>query len=210
MSTAPRPVDPGRLLDLLADLVSARPGIVRVAVDGPACAAPGALAAALAEPLRLHGRPFDHIRADTFWRDASLRLEFGRQDGDGRLAWLDAEALRREVLAPLGPDGSRSYLPSLRDPVTNRATREPARHAADGTVVVVSGELLLGLGLPFDVSVHIAVSSAARARRFDAAHAWTLPAFDRYDAEVRPAELADVVLRWDDPRHPAMINRLPG
>lgn len=210
MSTVPVPVDPSRLPGLLADLIASRPRIVRVAIDGPDCAGPGALAEAVADPLRARGRAPVHIRADTFWRDASLRLEYGREDADGLLTWLDADALRREVLAPLGPGGSRRYLPSLRDPVTNRATREPARPAADATVAIVSGEFLLGLGLPFDLTVHIAVSPAARARRFDAARRWTLPAFDRYDAEVRPAEHADVVLRWDDPRHPAMINRLVG
>ena len=71
-------------------------------------------------------------------------------------------------------------------------------------MLVVSGALLLGLGLPFDRVVHLAVSPAARARRTPAEQAWTLPAFDRYDAEVAPAELADVVIKLDDPRHPAV------
>ena len=31
-----------------------------------------------------------------------------------------------------------------------------------------------------------------------------LPAFAEYDREVRPAESADVVVRYDDPRHPAV------
>jgi hypothetical protein len=34
-----------------------------------------------------------------------------------------------------------------------------------------------------------------------------LPAYDRYDAQVRPAERADIVVRADDPRHPAAIDR---
>jgi hypothetical protein len=45
-------------------------------------------------------------------------------------------------------------------------------------------------------------------RRTDSADAWTLPAYDRYDAEVAPSELADVVVRWDDPVRPAVrMNR---
>ena len=202
MTARYRPVAPGALPALLADRIAARPGIVRVAIDGPPCAAPNRLGESLGEPLRARGRPVVVIRAETFWRDASLRLEHGREDVESYLDWLDAGALRREVLGPVVADAT--YLPSLRDPATNRVTREPARHADPGTVLVVTGPLLLGLGLPFEVTVHLAVSSPARARRTDASWAWTLPAFDRYDAEVRPAELADVVIRLDDPRHPAL------
>lgn len=202
MSRRFRPVDPDGLAGLLAGLIAKQPGTVRVAVDGPACARPHELAQALAEPLRALGRPFAHVRADTFWRDASLRFEHGRQDVDAFLTWLDAGALRREVLDPIV--AAARFLPSLRDPVTNRSTREPPRTAETGTVLAVSGDLLLGLALPFDTAIHLAMTPAARERRTDPALAWTLPAFDRYDAEVAPAEHADVVVRWDDPRHPAI------
>lgn len=177
---------------------------LRVAVDGPRCAEPGALANALIAPLRARGRAADTIAADTFWRDASLRLEYGREDVESFADWLDAGALRREVLDPLGPGGSGTYLPSLRDPLTNRVTRAAVRRSAPGSVLLVSGELLLGRGLPFDLTIHLAMSAAGRARRTDDNWRWTLPAFARYDAEVRPAELADVVIRVDDPRHPAV------
>jgi len=202
-----RPVDPAHLCDLLADrLVHAPlPGrALRVAVDGPGCASPHSLAESLLVPLRARGRVAVEIAAETFWRDASLRLEYGREDIESFASWLDAAALRREVLDPLGPDGSGRYLPSLRDPATNRATRAPGRRAEPGAIVIVSGELLLGRGLPFDVTIHLAMSPAGRARRTDADLQWTQPAFDRYDADVRPAETADVVIRLDDPRHPAI------
>ena len=202
MTARYRAIAPADLPVLLADRIAARPGIVRVAIDGPPCAAPHQLGESLGEPLRARGRPVAVVRAETFWQDASLRLEYGREDVEAYLGWLDADALRREVLDPVVADAT--YLPSLRDPATNRATREPARRADPGTVLVITGPLLLGLGLPFEVAVHLAVSSPARRRRTDASWAWTLSAFDRYDAEVRPAELADVVIRLDDPRHPAV------
>ena len=41
--------------------------------------------------------------------------------------------------------------------------------------------------------------------RTPAEDAWTLPAFGRYAEEVAPASFADVVLRVDDPRRPAMV-----
>ena len=194
-----RPVSPDALPVLLADWLAASPGTVRAAIDGAPAAHPAELAAALSDPLQAAGRPFVHVRADGFWRDASLRFEHGRQDVESYLAWLDYGALRREVL-----DAPGWVLPSLRDPRTNRATRAERRSLTEGTVLVVSGALLLGLGLPFDRVVHLAMSSAARARRTAGEDAWTLPAFDRYDADVRPAEIADVVIKVDDPRHPAV------
>jgi hypothetical protein len=200
-----QPVAPADLPARLADWLAEPDGIVRVALDGPVIAEPAVLAEALLEPLRALGRPAVHLQASSFWRDASLRLEFGREDAASFSDWLDADAVRREVLDPIDTTGS--YLPSLRDPVTNRSTREPARTAAARTVLIMSGELLLGHELPFDRTIHLAVSPAARRRRTPAAQAWTLPAFDDYDASVRPAETADVVLRMDDPRHPALVMR---
>ena len=113
--------------------------------------------------------------------------------------WLDVEALRREVLDPLGPGGTGRFLASLRDPVSNRATREPVRAAGPGSIVLISGELLLGHGLPFDRTIHLAVGSAARRRRTPAQWHWTLPAFDDYDRDVDPVRWTDLALRYDDP-----------
>jgi hypothetical protein len=189
------------LVERLATRIAAAPGLVRVAVDGPPCAEPHALTEALAEPLRAFGRPVHIVRAETFWRDASLRLEYGHEDVDAYLNWLDAGALRREVLDAAAATGT--FLPSLRDPATDRSTRATPQPVAPEAALVVSGALLLGLGLPFELTVHLAISPAARARRTPAAEAWTLPAYERYDAEVRPSELADVVIRWDDPERPA-------
>jgi hypothetical protein len=138
-----------------------------------------------------------------FWRDASLRLEFGRHDVESYRNWLDAPALRREVLEPARAVGR--YLPSLRDPVTNRSTREGARELPANAVLIVSGSLLLGHGLPFDRSVHLLLSPAALRRRTAADQAWTVPAYDDYAAEA--AALADLTVKLDDPRHPAMRER---
>ncbi|WP_375499658.1 uridine kinase [uncultured Jatrophihabitans sp.] len=196
------PLDLDVAIERLADLIERSPSFVRVAIDGPPCAQPEVLAEALIEPLRFRGRPGAHVRAETFWRDASLRLEYGRHDVESYRTWLDAGALRREVLDPLVASGT--YLPSLRDPRTNRSTREAVRHAEPGTVVLVSGALLLGQELPFDRTVHLTMSAAARARRTPEHEAWTLPAFDAYDHDVEPIRVADVVIKLDDPKHPAV------
>ena len=141
-----------------------------------------------------------------FFRPASLRLEHGRTDPDARYTdWLDGGALSREVLAPLGPDGSGEYLPALWDLERDRAVRAARRPMPDGGVLLVPGSLLQGIGLPFDVTVHLRVSASARRRRTPAEQAWELPAFDRYDDEVDPAALADVVVLADHPDRPALV-----
>ncbi|MBV9292302.1 MAG: hypothetical protein JO222_07625 [Frankiales bacterium] len=116
--------------------------------------------------------------------------------------------MRREVLDPLGPGGSRRFLPKLWDAERDRATRADYVTAPDTAVVLVRGWFLLGAGLPLDLTVHLALSPLARQRRVppDAA-ARELPAWDRYDDEVAPSELADVVVRCDDPRRPAVLVR---
>lgn len=176
-----------------------------MALDGAPATAPDALAARLVEPLRARGRDVAHVRAESFWRDASVRLEHGREDVESYLSWLDAGALRREVLDPVVAGGR--YLPTLRDPHTNRSTREAPRDAPPGTVLVVSGALLLGLGLPFDVVIHLTAPPDALARRTPPEQAWTLPAFAEYEALAAPTATADVVIRVD--RRTPAVRGLP-
>ena len=144
-----------------------------------------------------------------FLRPASVRLEQGRDDPDAfHDEWVDFGALDREVLAPCGSGGARGVLPTLWDAERDRATRAGYVVVPAHGVVIVTGWLLLGRGLPFDVTVHVALSPAARRRRVPAEAAdRELPAFTRYDQQTRPEDLADVVVRADDPRRPAVIDR---
>ncbi|MFE7591169.1 uridine kinase [Kitasatospora sp. NPDC057512] len=207
-----RPISPDNLAELLADRVAALPDArarrLRVAVDGAPAARPGALADALVEPLRLRGHPTLRVSAAGFLRPASIRLEYGHQDADAfHDLWLDDGALAREVLDPLEPGGSGRVLPSLRDPATDRSTRAPYTELPPGGVLLLDGALLLGRWLPLELTVHLALGPAALARRTPADQQWTLPAFARYEAETGPAATADVTVRVDDPRHPALVER---
>jgi hypothetical protein len=186
----------------LARRLADAPKTTRVALDGAPCTEPQSWAEELTEALRTLGRPVAHVRAASFWRDASVRLEYGHQDVDAYLTWLDPAALRREVLEPVAVTGQ--FLPSLRDARTNRATRQPRQHLGERGVLVVSGSLLLGLGLPFDLTIHLAASPAALARRTSPDQAWTLPAFARYQAQADPQLTSDVVVRVEDPLRPAV------
>jgi uridine kinase len=201
-----RPVQPALLAAELVATIMQRDGSVRVGVDGPPTAGPADLARAVVEALRTLGRFAVHVPADGFYRAASLRLERGRTNPDAFYEdWFDLGALSREVLDPLAPGGTGQVLPSLWNPATDRATRARYITVPAGGVVVVSGPLLLGTGLDLDLTVHLAQSTAALARRLPEDWQWTIPAYERYAAEVMPELIADFVVRADDPAHPAIV-----
>jgi hypothetical protein len=206
--TAVRPVSPDRLVDELAARIAAQPGDpwLRVGIDGAPSAGPDELADELVAPLRARGRPAVRVSAEDFLRPASLRLELGRRNPDSFYErWYDLAALGREVLDPLGRKGSGRILTTLWNPVTDRATRAPYQTVPLGGIVLLSGPLLLGAGLDLDLTVHCGQSTAALARRIPEELRWRLPAYTRYAQEVQPEKLADIVLRMDDPRHPALV-----
>ncbi|MGC5028596.1 uridine kinase [Micromonospora sp. DT229] len=207
-----RPISPQRLVTELAQrLADTDPTRrLRVAVDGPSAARPGEIAAALVDPLRAWGRPARHIRSEDFLRPASVRLERGRTNPDSYYeGWVDEAGLRREVLDPAGPDGDGRILPSLWDPCRDRASRAEYVELPPNGIILVSGAFLLGGGLPFEITVHLEMSAAALGRRTPADLAWTLPAYARYAEEVAPATFADLVVRLDDPRRPAIVESVP-
>jgi len=205
-----RPISPDRLVEELASRIAALPGgpWLRVGIDGPPGAGPGELADALVDPLRVRGRAALRVRAEDFLRPASIRLELGRRNPDSFYErWYDLAALGREVLEPLRTNGSGRILPTFWNPVTDRSTRAAYVSVPPGGIVLLSGPLLLGAGLELDFTVHCGQSEAARERRTTEPDRWTLPAYARYAHEVQPEYLADVVLRMDDPRHPALVER---
>ena len=202
-----RPVSPELLVEELADRIAAAAPDrrLRVAVDGAEAAEPDTLAASLVDPLRVRGRAALHVPASGFLLPASLRFEEGRKNPESFYErWLDAEGLRREVLDRVEPDGL--VLPSRWDPVADRATRAGYVSIPPGGVVLVSGPLLLGGPLPFDLTVHLWLSAGALRRRTAESRRWTLPAYERYEAEVSPGDLADVVVKLDDPARPAVVD----
>ena len=165
----------------------------------------------MARALRDRAVPVARVRAGDFLRARSLRLELGRDDPDAFLErWYDLQALRREVLDPLGPGGRGTWLARLRDPDTDRAVRAPAEMAAAGTVLVLDGRFLLRdeLAGGLDLTVFLDTSAAARTRRVPPGEAArVLPAWDRYLAETRPQRLATLVVRHDHPDRPALAAR---
>lgn len=205
-----RPISPELLVEHVADAIdeSPRDRRIAVAVDGAPPAGADRLAELLVNELRLRGRSAVHVSAHDYLRPASLRLELGREDPDLFYTdWFDLRAIEREVLDPIGPDGSGRVLPKLWDSEADRAYRAQYVELKPGGVVLLDGPFLIGAGLAFDLTVHLSVSSAALARHTADEDAWTLPAYARYEQEQNPLETADIAVRCDDPKHPALVTR---
>ena len=162
-----------------------------------------ALADSLVPGLVAAGRPALRVSAGDFLRPAGERYEWGREDvASFRERWLDAAALSREVLLP-ALEGR--YLPALWDAARDRSARAAVAAAPPAAVLLVDGVLLLGRGLPADLTVHLALSAGALRRR--GVPEWQLPAFASYDVDVRPGEVCDVLVRAEDPQRPAVLVR---
>lgn len=203
-----RPIRRSALIgELVERILSQFPGRARILVDGAPPTEPGQLADALAEALRVVGRPALRVRAADFPRPASVRLERGRTDPDELLdRWLDVGGLAREVLDPAGPEGSGQVLPRLWDSRIDRAYRDERVALPGNGVVVLDGTFLLGRWLPAELTVHLRMSPTVLARRLDPAWHWSLPAYARYAAEHDP-QSADVLVYADDPTRPAIVER---
>ena len=166
-------------------------------------ALPSTFADALVEPLARLGTRAVRVHAADFLRPASLRFEYGREDVDAYYdRWVDRAAIEREVLRPFGHSGR--WLPALWDTAADRSARADYLTTAPPAVLVLDGSMLLGRGLGIDLAVHLHLGDAALRRRTADEERWTLPAFGRYAVDVSPLAVADVVVRVDDPRHPAI------
>lgn len=179
------------LVDRLAEL----PGVPRILLDG---VGGHHLADAVMDGLTAAGRTPVRICTRDFWRPAGERLQHGREDAEAfRGSWLDAGALRREVLEADG-----TVLTALWDVDRDRSARRSRRPLPPRAVLLVDGLFLLGLGLPAELVVHVGLSAAALLRR--GVPAWQLPAFATYDELAQPSIACDVLVRAEDPLRPAV------
>lgn len=193
-------MSPGRLVHRLARWIDDLPADrVRIGFDGDETVGTADLADAVAAAV---DRP--SIRVSTRWwmRAASLRLEYGREDVESRLAgWIDAGALRREVTEPLAPGGSGRYLTRLRDPARDRAIRQDYRQAPARVALLLDGPFLASAGQPLDAIVRVGVSAGRLARALPEGRRWELAAFAEYQ---RRWPAAAVVISYDHPDAPAV------
>jgi uridine kinase len=134
--------------DLVSELARAicavhAAGIVRVGVDGVDGAGKTTLGDELAAAVHDLGRPVIRASIDSFHNPRAIRYRRGRDSPDGFfLDSYDYGLLRRLLLDPLGPGGSRSYRAAAFDYVQDRPTLATERLAAPNAVLIFDGIFL--------------------------------------------------------------------
>jgi uridine kinase len=158
------------VLTRVAELVPAATGddCVRVGIDGVDGSGKTVFADELADALRSIGRPGVRISVDDFHNVRAVRYRRGRSSPEG--FWLDSfdySRLRRDVLEPLGPGGSRSYRRAAHDLASDLVLRPADEHAPARAVLVMDGLFLHRdeLTRVWDFSIFLDVPFEETARR---------------------------------------------
>ena len=120
----------------------ARP-VLRVAVDGVDGAGKTIFADELAAALRQRGREVIRASVDGFHQPRAARYRLGRDSPEGfyRESY-DYAALRRALLDPLGPGGSRRYCTATFDVAANLPVTPEEMVARPGSILLVDGLFL--------------------------------------------------------------------
>lgn len=195
------PSTPQGLAGQVAALCTSHPAVTVVAVDGADCARPVELATLIGTAVEALDRPSAVVSLHDYIRPASLRLEFGHEDPlSYRSMWFDYDALDREVVTAARTH--RTWLPRLWDEASDRSARSPREDVHERHVIIVSGPMLLGRGLGFDITVRLDMSEAALRRHTPLAEMWTVDALLEHQHTV--TEHADLDVRYDHPARPAV------
>ena len=114
-----------------------RPHPCRVAIDGPDAAGKTTLADELAAALRGRQRVVIRASIDGFHRPHAERYRLGQDSPQGDYNdSFDYQALRRELLDPLGPNGSRRYRVAVFDYRSDNAQSDAQAVAPDDAILL--------------------------------------------------------------------------
>ncbi len=198
---------------------------LRVAIDGRTAAGKTTFAGELAAALTAAGRPVIQTSIDGFHRPKAERYARGRRSPEGYYHDArDLDAVKRLLLAPLGPDGDRLYRTASFDlendkPIDQTPTRAPADAIllVDGTFlqrpelsddwdfvifIDVSAEISLARGVARDQDMLGGTEDALSLykERY-------LPAFSLYEQACNPHKGANVVIDNRDWTRPKAVFR---
>lgn len=197
--------------------------ILRVGVDGVDGVGKTVFADMLARVIETSGRPVIRASVDGFHNKRELRYRRGRTSPEG--FYLDSYNygdLRKVLLDPLGPGGSRVYCPVIFDHVTDSPVPTLSSVADQGSVLVFDGiflhrpelrdvwSLSIFLNAPFDVTIprgagrgpgwgSADVNAASNQRYIEGQRL--------YLRENEPQRLANVVIDYSDFAKPILVSR---
>ena len=199
--------------------------VLRVGIDGVDGAGKTTLADALAEALRAVGVPVIRASVDGFHHPRAVRYRRGRESPEGFFRdSYDYGALRRVLLDPLGPDGSRRYRTALFDHRADRPVEAAEQRAEPESVLIVDGiflhrpELRDCWDFSIFLDVRFEISVPRGAQRGEGSPDPLAPENRRYVEgqrlylrECDPAAHATMVVGYNDPAVPSILeNRHAG
>lgn len=208
--TAPPSQTIARVVESILQLGSTQP--IRVAVDGRTASGKTTFADELAVALQKAGRPVIRASVDGFHQPASVRHRQGRRSPDGYYEdGRDLGAVRRLLLDPLSPEGSRMYVTESFDLRRDVAVEPAFRKVPHDAVLVMDGTFLqrpeLRSGFDFVIFLDVDESEATKRGTDRDAHLYGgrgaaaelyrdrySPAFARYERECQPVQRADLVI----------------
>ncbi len=213
------------LLEQLASLIVAVPRShpVRVAIDGISASGKTTLADELVRPIEDRGRPVIRASIDHFHRPRAERYLRGPDSPVGYyLDSFDYRSLFAELVVPLGPGGSRLYRPGVFDRLRDTPINIPPHQSPETAILVLDGVFLFRpeLNRYWDFRIFINVKFEEAMKRvcerdlelLDSAEAIRERYQKRYFAgermyldEVRPHELANVVVENSSPLTPCIL-----
>ncbi len=209
-----------QLADELSEIEKDHP--VRVGIDGITAAGKTVLADELVEPLRRRGRSVLRVSADGFHHPPEIRHRKGKDCPVGYYEdSFDYAAIKKHVLQPLGPEGSRQYRPSIFDFRSEDSTGAAYLRADADAILLFEGVMLFRKELhgfwDYRIFVHIDFETGLeRALERDVKHFGSeaavrrkhtrrfFPGQQRYLKEAQPHLQADALLDNKDPSRPVL------
>jgi uridine kinase len=200
----------------------------RVGIDGHSASGKTTLADELAVTLRGQtARPVLRVMIDQFKRHVDLRTRYPAGSPENYyFEMFDVDAIRDQLLAPLGPGGDRRYRTEIMD-FSGRTPIDSGVHVSpDDAILVADGGFPQkpALSPHWDLTVYLHIEVADVLHRgtvrdqawMDSAEAaaeryrtYYIPGEELYLAEIRPAERADIVIDNRDFAAPRIIRDLP-
>jgi uridine kinase len=196
----------------------------RVAVDGCSAAGKSTLADDLGEVLRRRTRrPLLRVQLDQFKRAVERRTRYPLGTPESYyFEMFDVEAIREVLLLPLGPGGDRRYRSAIMDFRGRTPIDAPVQVAPEDAILLADGGFLQKPELYscWDLRIYLDIDFADVQRRgterdqafMESAEAaaeryrtYYVPGEQRYVAEIRPAELADIVVDNRDFAAPRIV-----
>jgi len=215
-----------RLADVVDNVHVGRP--LRVAIDGPDAAGKTVLADEIAGALAGRGRPTIRASIDSFHRPRNERYRRGADSPEGYYEdSFDYALLRRVLLDPLGPGGSRAYQVRAFDHRTDKPVHARVLQATKEDVLLFDGVFLLRpelvelwdyrifVSADFEETLRRALvrdspllgSAPEVERRYRRRY---IPGQKRYFAIAQPKEVADVIVENTNPFEPRLIEPRAG